>query len=183
MILTAGAATGALVLEMTQPKGPPHATLTVYQPIGTLPGIFALETTGAVLADRIEVRYPASLTYEPGPLEENWTSQSTTINEALSQVGITTFDYAGSDPAESDEFFSFHQPWSATFSFTDPMGGSTLVDVPVRVDVFARAPVPGSGLVSVSATEFLVVTIPEPASPTLGVLALAVTLLRRRRAA
>ncbi len=180
-IFTAGAAPGALVMEMVQPGGSPNATLTVSQAIGESPEIFALETTGAVLADRIEMRYPASLSFHLDQLEADWSHQSTTTFEGLDEIGVTIYDFLGSDPASSSESYSFYQPWSATFSFTDPVGGNTAVDVPVRVDVFASAVVPGSGFVSVSATDSFVVTIPEPGPTLLCVLGGIVMVFARRR--
>ena len=148
--MTALVRADAILLVDLDPSSSLESTLSVSQPLGTLPQMVAFESMGAVLPNRIELRYDSTLELQLASLEEGWSHQSMVINEGLTPVGLSTFFFSGFDSQNDLEFYSFYDAWEAAFSFSDPQGALVAAEVSLQVDVFASVVLPGSGQIPVS---------------------------------
>ncbi len=146
----------AIQISLTRPDAGSSLTeLTISQPPGSLPEMVAREAAGAVLGNRIEVRFPSDFHFATGELEPGWSVQSAVVTEGFVQVGLATFYFCGLDPQKDLESYSFYVPWTASFSFTDSVGQPPAEEFPLRVEIFASAILPGNGQVPVSAESTL----------------------------
>lgn len=126
----------------------------------------AFESTGAVLSDRVEIRFNAQLDFSPLEGPPGWQSQSALVNESGIPVTVVTYFFAGLDPGNSAEFVSFEEPWQVAFRLHDPApeddSGAAPLTISMAVAVHATSIVPGFGIVPATGSFALAATLDSP---------------------
>jgi hypothetical protein len=118
------------------------------------------ETSGAVLNDRIDLRLPEDITFEPVSTLTDWSWQQTLVTEDATVYSLVTYYYEGVNQESPNEFYSFLDPFSLSFKLRQVVEPSPST-VELAVAVWAAAVVPGSGLIPTT-THAVFQAVPEP---------------------